>query len=134
VAKKKSPKLNFEEKPKKVSGKISKKASGKISKNGKSNLNGKGMPATPPRPTRLIAMLLSLVTLVLAIQSVIHNDNWFFRIATQASLGLLMLLNAMEAILITKKRRIGLVLMAVSAVILTGMIFTFYMGKKTHAF
>lgn len=84
--------------------------------------------------TRLISLLLSIMTVVMAVLSFRESGNWFYRIGMQASLGLFVLTNGIEAILIQRNRTKGAILMGVSALLLVGMIVTFYVGKKAHAF
>ena len=85
-------------------------------------------------PIRVIAMILSLVTISFTILAIVNNANWYYKVVWQSTLGLLMLLNGMEAVLLLKKKKLGYTLLVVSAFVLASMIFTVTYGIKINAF
>ena len=104
----------------------------------KSNKKIKIVPVKKVRkkdfPIRFIAMILSLVTITFTILAIANNANWYYKVVWQSTLGLLMLLNGMEAVLLLKKKKLGYTLLVVSAFVLACMIYTVVYGLKTNAF
>lgn len=83
---------------------------------------------------RLVAFILSAATIIFALIGFYNPDNWFIKVAMQASLGLLMLLNGTEALILKRRKVLGASLIGVSAFVLCVMIYTVYVGVATKAF
>ena len=83
---------------------------------------------------RLVAFILSGATIVFALIGFYNPDNWFVKVAMQASLGLLMLLNGTEALVLKRRKVLGASLIGVAAFVLCVMIYTVYVGVTTKAF
>jgi len=79
-------------------------------------------------------MILSLATITFIILYMINKDNLYYNVIWQGTLGLLMLVNGAEAILLMKKRSLGVTLIGVSAVVFSVMAYTVITGIQTNAF
>lgn len=76
-------------------------------------------------------LICSVVTIVFAILSIVNEDNWLFRIGTQASLALSMIINGAQTLIIQKNKKIAYLLIGVSVFILFVMVDTIIVGYKT---
>lgn len=84
---------------------------------------------------KILYKCFSVITLIFAVLSFFNIENWFLRIFTQGSLGLMMLFTGMHTISQEKeKRKSGYWVIGASVFLFLVMIYTIVVGFKIGAF
>lgn len=85
-------------------------------------------------PITIAIVITSISTCVCASLSIHNDSSWIFRVLTQASLCLTMLLGGVNNFIFQKQKMLGFLLCSVSGFLLYVMIYTIYVGIKLNAF
>ncbi|MFT8315653.1 MAG: hypothetical protein ABF633_15595 [Clostridium sp.] len=85
-------------------------------------------------PIIIAIIVTSIFTIIFAALSIIHNDSFMFRILTQGSLSIAMLLNGVNSFVYQKHKSIALFQLIVFGFLIFVIISTIHTGLLKNAF